>query len=72
MIKIYSQTRVLDVDSTVELGLYHGGLIYIARDGHWYHDDYMQLTAESARELAAALNKWADDDDELANKLDVR
>lgn len=71
MIKIYSLYNSTRKSSSTELGLYHGGLLFIGESGEWTHGDYVQLTAESARELAAVLNKWADDDDALAASLDV-
>lgn len=69
MIQIYSlkERYSIRTEKEVELGLYHGGLLFIAENGDWGMDDYVQLTAESARELADALNKWASDDDKLVN-----
>lgn len=58
MIKVYTLTEE-NKNHDVELGLFHGGLLYIAKDGEWGHEDYIQLTVESARELAKNLEWWA-------------
>ena len=66
MLQIHSLTS-----QETELGLFHGGLLFIAPGGQWTPHDAVQLTAKSARELANALNKWADDDDKLVNKYKI-
>ena len=73
MIQIYSLKERYSVrtEKEIELGLYHGGLLFIAENGDWGMDDYVQLTAESARELAAVLNLWADNDDKLNGVLET-
>jgi len=67
MIKIYSlkERYSIKTQKEIELGLYHRGLLFIAENGDWGMDDYVQLTPESARELATALNLWADNEDRL-------
>jgi len=74
MIQVYSlkERYSIKTEKEVELGLYHGGLLFIAENGDWGTDDYVQLTSETARELAVVLNKWADDNDELAAKIGVQ
>lgn len=72
MIKIFSIQQPMIKNRKVELGLYHGGLLYIAENGGWGYDDYVQLDVQSARDLAAALNKWADKEETLIEKINVQ
>jgi len=65
MIQIYSLKDKPATKQEVELGLYHHGLLFLARERNWGHGNYIQLTPETARELADALRSWADDEEDM-------
>ncbi len=59
MLKIFGLS-----DRDVELALYHSGGLAIARHGEWEVDNFVQLTPETARNLATALTEWAEKEGE--------
>lgn len=65
MIKIFGLA-----DRDVELALYHAGGLAVARHGEWGVDNFVQLTPESARDLAHALTEWADSEEALYPSTD--
>lgn len=71
MIKIFSLQQPTISPREVELGLYHGGILYIAENSGWGEGDYVQLDVRSARDLAAALNEWADKEESLVGEFNV-